>query len=205
MESNVFKFVLSISFISINSASHASDTHPKEYAFSDFDTNVFKNHVTKNVEIFYPTPLVKSINHDPIQISVTTLNELLHPALTHICYKKGALAVRHRNSWEGFAETSTQIEEDKKYWEREAKNATKLQEIYAKVKSIEALTDNAKTEVTLPANDFMLLIQYAARKIEYNYMSPAISVDREGRFKCFLPNDETKKLIAKYRAHEKPY
>ncbi len=205
MKSSMFKVAFSISVVGINNASYASDASAKEYHFSDFDNNVFKNHVTRNVELFYPTPFVESVPHDPITIDKSDLRMLVYPALTRIVYKRRDMTLRHCNNPDGFAETQEQKEQVKKYWEKEGNHSLQLQRIFARAKGLEALAESEALQVTITANDLMFLIQFAARKTELDGISPAVVTDSEGRFKCFSYDDATNELLKKYRGYQNSY
>lgn len=204
MKSNVFKFILSISVISIHNASHASHTHTKKYTFNDFDIRVFMNHITKKVELFYPSPVVEEVTQNSITISKLTIDELVYTALASLAFKKSAMALRGCTTFYGYYDqTPAQKEEVNKYWEAEKRSSATLDEIYAKIKAIESIP--AKDfNVTITARDLMLLAQHTARKIEYSHGAVAIVTDKEGRFKSVLhqPVDE---LFRQYRTYENTY
>jgi hypothetical protein len=202
MKNNMFSILLLVEICSIGTQLGASDEGINKYTFNDFDRDIFTNHVTREVEFVYSTPLVESVPDNTVTLEKHQLDMLVHPALTRIAYKQHQLSLRHCNDHSWLAQTTEQKEQVRKYWEEQNKHSVFLQKAHTRAKILEALLPkNDRPGIDISANDFMFLVQYAAQYIEHYSAQSAIVVDNNGKFKCFLYG-EAKKMLEKYRTYE---
>lgn len=201
MNKNMLGVVLLMS-VGVGSVALHAGGDTEQYAFSDFDKNVFTNHATGKVELVYPTQLVKSVERNFITINKGDLEALIYPALTRIVYKQRQLALRRCNDHSWLAETLAQKEELKCYWDKENAHSTQLKEVYTEVKGLELLTTSSDSNIKIPTDELMLVVQYAAQKIKYWHSGTVgIIVSHGDERQQTFAYGQFAELLEKHKAH----
>lgn len=196
---------LSIALLSACSSIYTSDSKP-QYAFSDYDKNVFTNHVTGKVELVYPTPLVESfrLSDEPLLLTKWEVEQLAYPALTRIVFKQQALESRFCNRLSGLMSIGQQ-EEEKRVGTTEAEYRRKLAGARCEAEGL--LKQHSETITTpyikVSPRCFMLIVQYAARNIKH-YAEDRVGIivsagDESQQVVVYGP---VAALLEKYRAYE---
>jgi hypothetical protein len=191
--------ILLMSICVANFTVYASEDSNQAYNFNDFDKDVFTNHETKTIELFYPTPFVQSFDKSLLFVEKKPLEILLYAALTRITNKQSVWDLIGCNNSSGFAQTKDQEKKLEKYNDRNREYIKQLSNIYVKIKTIEKTYDVDSESVKISSVDFMTLVQYAAYKINYFFGMSEVIVNSDNSIRSFFHNDAHQLLIL----HEK--
>jgi hypothetical protein len=184
---------------------YAGDTVTSHYSYTQHDKDIFTNHATKKNDLIYPTSLIDSIPMDTITIDPFTLERLIHPALTTIIYQQDLLVVRHPLLFG----PDSYNPETKEFYKRENDRMAYLDSIHTKIKSLELLTPDVvdvveqykSPSIKIPERDFMLLVQYAARRIVHKYSHSEVVIKSDAGLRNSLHGD-AHRLLSRYREYE---
>lgn len=201
MKIKIFNIALLMSICTVANT-HASDSNAQQYPFSDYDRNVFTNHVTNKVELIYSTPFIESMPNEPMTVTRWELEQLIFPALTRIVFKQHDLMLRHSNSLDWLAQTPELRENAKRYWEQENAYFTQLTTARNTVEKLMPHIHDTNPNIAIPTQKVMLMVQYAARKIKYYPLEQVgifVSADESQQL---VVHGAFAQLLTKYRAYE---
>ncbi len=203
MKNNMFCVFLLFSIGGMSSVLFTADINSIQYSFNDFDKNLFSNFLNNDcVELIYPTPLIESISSQPIIVQHQDLECLLHPALTRIVYRKCCPDLFPFRYDELPRRTLFERDQLEELHEEQDKLRTHLNKIYDTLKTIQLrlIVEEKYSDIPLPANHFMLLVQYAALKITHQDSEVVIHTSDKNRlrFSC----GDARRLLEKYRSYE---
>ncbi len=182
---------------------------------SDFDKAIFSNSHQGTVELIYPTSLVESVSNQQVLVMGACIEPLVNYAILRIEHKKNQVSLDNNPYGpcpicdippQAFEPASpNQFERLKKYTvEERAKFSEYLDKIHTKLNLFKSLIiANNPSNILIPANDLMFIIQYSAHRIDHENSMSTVTIVHDYLSSYFFYGNACN-LLKECRLEERP-